>query len=223
MKSSPIQNMKYKLILFDFDGTIADTSPGILDSHKFTLESMGRSIPKDDELLNIIGGQLLKTYKEFFGFDDISAKRAVKIYRNRYEEVGINLADMYEGFSDLIDKLKENNFYIGVTTLKAERFARIMLNNFKVLEKFDIICGMDDQDSLTKTEMIQRCMKRCGANQLETILVGDSINDLKSAAEAGVHFVGVTYGFGFKEDKEYDFDIAHSPDEVYTIVNKLNS
>ena len=47
--------MNYKLIIFDFDGTIADTSPGIIDSHKFTLESMRKSIPSDNELLKIIG------------------------------------------------------------------------------------------------------------------------------------------------------------------------
>ena len=215
--------MRYKLILFDFDGTIADTSPGIIDAHKFTLESMGRLIPRDDDLLKIIGGQLLKTYKEYFGFDDTSAKEAVKIYRKRYAKVGINLANMYEGFPDLIDRLKENGFYIGIATLKSERFAKIMLNNFSLLDKFDTICGMNEQDSLTKTDLIQRCMKSCRVNQLETLLVGDSINDLRGAENVGVHFIGVTYGFGFKEDREYDFDVAHTPAEIYSIVSKLNS
>ena len=77
MNSLLIQNMNYKLIIFDFDGTIADTSPGIIDSHKFTLESMRKSIPSDNELLKIIGGQLIKIYREVFLFDDISAKDSI--------------------------------------------------------------------------------------------------------------------------------------------------
>ena len=222
MNSLLIQNMNYKLIIFDFDGTIADTSPGIIDSHKFTLESMRKSIPSDNELLKIIGGQLIKIYREVFQFDYISAKEAIKIYRTRYAEVGINLANIYEGFPDLIDRLKENGFYVGVATLKADRFARIMLEKFDLLDKFDAICGVDERDSLTKSDLIQRCMKICGVNRLQTILVGDSINDLKGAKNAGVYFIGVTYGFGFKEDADYDFDIAHSPGEVYSIVSKLS-
>lgn len=98
-----------------------------------------------------------------------------------------------------------------------------MLNNFKLSDKFDVICGMDEQDMLTKTDLIQRCMKLCEVNQLETILVGDSINDFKGAESVGIHFIGVTYGFGFKEGREYDFDVAHSPNEIYAIINKLNS
>ena len=54
--------MKYKLIIFDFDGTIADTSLGIIDSHKYALAAMGKSIPQDEMLRKVIGGNLLKTY-----------------------------------------------------------------------------------------------------------------------------------------------------------------
>ena len=76
--------MKYKLIIFDFDGTIADTSLGIIDSHKYTLAAMGKSIPQDEMLRKVIGGNLLKTYIETFGFQEDDARKAVGIYRKRY-------------------------------------------------------------------------------------------------------------------------------------------
>ena len=53
--------MKYKLVIFDFDGTIADTSLGIIDSHIYALNMMGKAIPSSDELKKIIGGNLLDT------------------------------------------------------------------------------------------------------------------------------------------------------------------
>lgn len=213
-------NMKSKLIIFDFDGTIADTSPGILDSHKFALASMGRSIPEESELLKVIGGQLLKTYIDVFEFDEQSAVKAVKIYRDRYANVGINLANPYDGFEDLITQLKNCGYYIGVATLKAERFAKEILAKFNMLDKFDVVCGMDENDSLTKADLIEKCIEFCKVDKSQAILVGDSNNDLKGAEAVGVQFIGVTYGFGFKKNVEYNFVTANSPEEVYSALKK---
>lgn len=217
------QNMKSKLIIFDFDGTIADTSPGILDSHKFALANMGRTVPEERELLKVIGGQLLKTYMEVFGFDEQSAVKAVKIYRDRYANVGINLANLYDGFEELITQLKNCGCHIGVATLKAERFAKDMLAKFNLLDKFDVVCGMDEHDNLTKADLIEKCIEFCKVDKSQAILVGDSNNDLKGAEAAGIQFIGVTYGFGFKKNVGYNFDTADSPQEVYSAFQKINN
>lgn len=217
------RNMKSKLIIFDFDGTIADTSLGILDSHKFALASMGRPVPEESELLKVIGGQLLKTYIDVFGFEEQSAVEAVRIYRKRYANVGINLANLYDGFEDLIMQLKNCGCYIGVATLKAERFAKEMLTKFNMLDKFDVICGMDERDSLTKEDLIEKCIEFCNVDKSQAILVGDSSNDWKGAQAAGIQFIGVTYGFGFKKDVEYNFDTVNSPREVYSAFQKINN
>ncbi|MDM8209875.1 HAD hydrolase-like protein [Mediterraneibacter glycyrrhizinilyticus] len=217
------RNMKSKLIIFDFDGTIADTSPGILDSHKFALARMGRIVPEESELLKVIGGQLLKTYIDVFKFDEQSAVEAVRIYRERYANVGINLANLYDGFEDLIIQLKNYGCNIGIATLKAERFAKEMLKKFNMLDKFDVVCGMDKCDSQTKTDLIEKCIEFCNVNKSQAILVGDSSNDLKGAEAAGIRFIGVTYGFGFKKNVEYNFITADSPREVYSAVQKINN
>ena len=216
------QDMKYKLVIFDFDGTIADTSLGIIDSHKFTLEYFGKTIPKDSELSKMIGGALLETYTNVLGFDETSAKKAINIYRKRYAKVGIKLATIYKGVYELITKLNGNGFYIGLATLKAEHFAKLMLLNFNLLDKFDVICGMNEQDSFTKADLINNCLKQLCVKPSESILIGDSNNDLIGAEQIGTYFIGVTYGFGFKQDEIYSFDVANTPSEVYDIIRKLN-
>ena len=90
MKYSHKQNMK--LIIFDFDGTIADTSEGILDAHRFVLNTMGREVPSEEELRGVIGANLLTTYIEKFGFSDLDARVAVRVYRERYAEVRFHKA-----------------------------------------------------------------------------------------------------------------------------------
>lgn len=208
------QNMKYKLVLFDFDGTIADTSPGIIDSHTFALKSMGREVPSEKELLDVIGGQLFKTYIEIFGFEESLAKQAIKIYRERYVEKGMHMAELYPDFEDLLRVLKGKGYKIGVATLKAEKFAQDMLKELGISDYFDVVYGMDDTDKLTKADLIKKCSASCSVTLAETILIGDSYNDWKGAVRTEVGFIGVTYGFGFKQEKGYEFPCANTVKEL---------
>lgn len=70
----------------------------------------------------------------------------------------------------------------------------------------DGICGMDEGDELNKAGLIKKCCSLCNVKECETILVGDSNNDIKGAKEAGIAFLGVTYGFGLKREIKYEFD-----------------
>lgn len=213
-----LQNIQ--LVIFDFDGTIADTSEGILDSHRFTLKYMGRDIPSEGVLRSVIGGNLLNTYIKTFGFGEKEAIEAVKVYRQRYAEVGIHQANMYPGFRKMLLELKSYGFKTGVATLKMEKFAKEMLLEMEVDSLFDEICGMDLDDKLDKADLILKCVSQCRCLTEETLLVGDTRNDLEGAKKAGVNFIGVTYGFGFKRNVEYHFPIINEPKELKNMVIK---
>ena len=206
------------LIAVDFDGTIADTSLGILDSHRYALEAVGDYIPSEDELRNVIGGNLLLTYINTFDFKEEKARIAVKIYRERYAKVGIHKAILYPGVLDLLQRLKEENVLIGIATLKADRFAKSMLEELGIAHFFDVVCGMDDHDAMTKADLIKKCCVECGITKKDAVLVGDSNNDFLGAMEAGVEFIGVTYGFGFIPYQQYDFLSANTIDEIYELL-----
>ena len=206
--------MKYKLVIFDFDGTIADTSEGIIDAHRYTLSYMGRNVPTNEVLKNIIGGQLLKTYMNSFDFSEKEARKAIKVYRERYAKVGIHKATLYPSFEQMISTLRKKGYKLGVATLKAERFAKEMLKEMGIQQYFDGICGMDEGDELNKAGLIKKCCSLCNVKECETILVGDSNNDIKGAKEAGIAFLGVTYGFGLKREIEYEFDTVDKVENI---------
>lgn len=210
-----------KLVIFDFDGTIADTSGGILDSHRFALNAMGREIPTEEELRGVIGENLLKTYIECFSFAEPDAREAVRIYRERYAEVGIYNAVLYPGFADLVKELKNKGYKIGVATLKAESFAKIMLKELGISNYFDEVCGMDPNDGLDKAGLILKCCDLCGSEKNEAILVGDSNNDYIGSKQSGVDFIGVTYGFGFKPDEMYDFKTVDNCSELLNLLTDI--
>jgi len=189
---------KYKAVLFDLDGTLADTSLGIINCHRYTLSQMGRPSPSDELLLKVIGAPLMETYKNRFGFSPDEAKKAVEIYRERYADKGVCEAFLYEGMASLLRQLLRNDYRLGVATLKKEEFAVQLLEFLGVADCFDVIKGMDRLDHLTKKDNIIRCMKEMKLSESQVVLVGDSPYDAIGAKEAGVSFIGVTYGFGFK-------------------------
>ena len=210
-----------KLIIFDFDGTIADTSGGILDSHRFALNAMGKEIPTEKELRGVIGGNLLKTYIDRFCFAEPDAREAVRIYRERYAEVGIHKAVLYPGFTEMVKKLKDKGYKVGVATLKAESFAKIMLKELGIASYFDEVCGMDPNDGLDKAGLILKCCDLCDCEKNEAILVGDSNNDYIGSQQSGVDFIGVTYGFGFKPGEKYDFKTVDSCFELLHLLTDM--
>ena len=206
---------KYSLIVFDMDGTLADTSPGILNSHRYAHQAMGRAIPDEAVLRSVIGGPLLRTYQERFGFSESDARTAVAHYRNYYRRSGVFQAALYPKIPELLRGLLAHGMSLGVATLKAETFAVDMLKRMGVYDCFSAVCGMDENDTRTKAELIRQCMKLTGTASNETLLVGDSMHDWEGACTAGVGFIGVTYGFGFSAAEAYtDFLICHSPKEI---------
>ena len=197
-----MENKKYKLVIFDFDGTLADTSEGILNCHKHALVSMGRTEPTDEELAGIIGGQLLTTYIDRFKFSEEDAVEAVKIYRDRYAEKGIFEFKMYDGMADTLRELRRRGYKTAIATLKAERFAKLMMKNQELDSLFDIIHGVDEQDKLTKTALVDMCVSEAGVKNHEAILVGDSMSDANGAEKSDVDMLAVTYGFGFSSEDD---------------------
>jgi len=193
---------KYKLVIFDLDGTLADTSEGIKESHKFTNIVMGKEILDESVLDNIIGGPLSKTYQEKFGYSENDTRKAIRIYRKYYAEIGYKKSELYSGMIDCLSSLRESNYLLAVATLKAENLAKKLLKYLRSDYFFDLIYGMDNYDTRTKKDLIEMCMDKLQIDRENTILIGDSKYDAEGAEQAGIDFIGVTYGFGFRKYEE---------------------
>ena len=105
----------------------------------------------------------------------------------------------------MLKNLKEKGYKLAIATLKADSVVIRMVENMEISEYFDCVCGMTNDDNLTKAELIQMCMHNLKANPTKTVFVGDSLGDYEGAINAKVEFIGVTYGFGFKKEVENSF------------------
>lgn len=209
---------QYTTILFDLDGTLMNTAPGILNCYKHALTSLGKPEPENGQLGGVIGAPLLEVFKSYFDMDEKAAINAVKLYRKRYAEQGIKEAYLYSGVEQLLKILKERGYKLGVATLKAECFAKTMLKNVGVAGYFNIIRGIDEKDTDSKAEILNQCLEFLGSSPGEVLLVGDSSYDAEGAAFTNIDFAAVLYGYGFKSVKDaarfFPVLIAETTEEI---------
>lgn len=207
----------YQCVVFDMDGTLVNSYEGIDAAYRWACQQMDIPFPGEGFVYRAIGAPLLLVWQEACGLSPRDAQRAAAYYRDYYARAGQKQAELYGGMTDVLQKLKKAGLSLCVATLKQEGFAKEILRGFGVLSLFDTVRGMDQNDSLTKAGLILECIRDSGASRRSTILVGDSEYDADGAKKAGVDFLAVTYGFGFRNGEIPPEDaslIAESPDDI---------
>ena len=199
----------YDLIVFDLDGTLLDTSLGIRNSVRYAEEQLHLSPIPDGMLKKFIGPPPKDMYKKIYGLSEKRALEAAEKHRKYGREKGFLEARPYPGIESLLDFLRSYKIGLAVATLKQQAVAEKVLRNAAMDHFFDVIIGMKEQETLTKAEIIRLCVLETGAQKV--LMVGDTEYDYEGAKKAGVDFIGVTYGFGFKENGGYPFRVFENP------------
>lgn len=188
---------KYKAILFDLDGTLADTCEGVYASVRYAAEKEGLPEADDALLKKFIGPPLHQTFRTEYGLSEEGVDKAVAAFREFYGREGVYMCTPYGGMDKLLISLKSAGYKIGTATYKREDYAKALLKK-KLPDVFDVIHGADPEGKLTKADIVEMVISELGADRAETVLIGDSFYDAEGAAAAGVDFIAVTYGFGFR-------------------------
>ena len=192
-----------KCIVFDFDGTLMDTGPGIIAAAKYALAK--HNIEDDEAKMGFfVGPPLLDSFMQHYGMSEEEAVQAVKDYREYYRPIGIWNSRIYEGIPQLLDALTEHGFLCAVATSKPIDLCRQLLEHEGILSHFTVTCGTAgaEKDNLTKAELIAKAIRECGCNADEAVMVGDTKFDIFGAKKCRVASVGAAYGYGSREDLE---------------------
>ncbi|MGN0451751.1 MAG: HAD family hydrolase [Acutalibacteraceae bacterium] len=213
---------KYKYILFDLDGTITDSALGITNSVKYALNKLNAPIPPYETLCKFIGPPLLDGFRDICVFDTEKAQAAVKLYREYYETTGLYENAVYGGIPEFLKALKENGKTVILATSKPEKFARLILDHFDLMQYFDYAAGASmDETRNKKDAVIAYALKECNITDKSlAVMVGDRHHDIFGAKQNGIASIGVLYGFGsLKELTAAGADyIAENIDELYKIL-----
>ena len=190
-----------KAVIFDMDGTLVDSLPGIYEAYRRSFSALGLPFGGESFVRSVIGAPLTDVFTKICGLNPTDCAKAVEQYRAYYRAQGKNEITTYAGMTQALEQLYAYGLFLGVATLKNEQFAKEILKAQKLLPYFHIVHGMDDAHTSTKAGLICNCMHDVNVQPTETILIGDSIYDAKGAKEAKVSFLAVTYGFGFQNSQ----------------------
>ncbi len=199
--------MRFRIVLFDLDGTLIDSGPIILASMQHAVRSvLGREIPPD-ELGMTIGGQGIVAQ-----MTAIDAERADALLE-AYKEHNDGLHETLEAFDELVEllpSLKADGRKLGIVTAKRHRTVGLALDRFPALaDAFDVVIGFEDTDRhKPDPEPVLLAVERLGGSTDEAVYVGDSPFDIGAAKAAGVFSVAVGWG-GIHPDERL---LAEEPD-----------
>lgn len=185
-------------ILFDLDGTLIDSSEGIIKSVLYTLDFYGIKEPDISKLYQFIGPPLSESFEKFYGFSPEKAYEAVQKYRERYNKTGIFECRLYPGVESCIRTLKEKGYRIGMASSKPEISCRRILEHFGILELFDDVVGATfDGTRDKKSEVLEEVMRRWShIPKSDMCLIGDTMFDVEGAKELEIPCLAVSFGFG---------------------------
>lgn len=180
-------------VLFDLDGTLINSFPGISACFKYALSKMDVEFPGDDFLRRCVGPPLDFSFREFFRMSDDDALRAVAFYRERYAVKGIFECEMISGARECLKALNEAGKNICLATSKPEPYAVKILKRFDVAKYFRCMCGSDFDVTLkTKSDVIREALKRGEVKDKKScVMVGDRKYDIFGAEECGLRGIGI--------------------------------
>lgn len=211
---------KYKCLLFDLDGTITDSSEGIINSIIYALEKMDVTVTDKDVLKKFVGPPLMDSYKKYFGFTQKEAELGLKLFREYFSEKGIFENRLFDGMYDLLTDLYNNGYMLVLATSKPDLYAEQILKHFDIYKYFTHIsaCPMDEANT-TKLDVIKTALEMASVdNKEEILMIGDTSFDIIGARICGIDSIGVLYGTDTAEELKNATYLAKDIDELRSIL-----
>ena len=191
--------MKKYTILFDLDGTLTDSGEGIINCAYLALQYFGLPLPGREDMRVMVGPPLRDSFIRF-GVDPDHVEEAIEIYRKRYVPIGMFENVPYPGIGAMLAALKESGHKLYVATSKPESMAIAILEKFHLSGYFNKIYGASmDESRDSKDKVIAYLLNELNCTN-HVIMIGDTKYDVLGAAANGIDTLGVTWGYGTKED-----------------------
>ena len=203
-------------ILFDLDGTLTQSEEGIWNCAKHTAKEMGFPEPDAATLRKFIGPPLVHSFRTYLGMTPEQAEEALQIYRARYTTVGMYENRVYPGIRTVLRTLRKQGAKLGVVTGKPAYPTGKILEHFGFSRFLSaVVCTAD-----TRAEKEHLIRQALPDGHGEAWMVGDRCFDMEGGVAAGIHTLGVTYGYGSEQEllESGAEKIAHTPAEILKIL-----
>jgi phosphoglycolate phosphatase len=199
-------------ILFDLDGTLTDPKDGITRCIQFSLDQLGVTPPRADQLTWCIGPPLRGSFSRLLNtLDEALLDQALSHYRKRFSEMGMYENAIYPEITPALRKIRAAGFRVFLATSKPSVYARQILDHFDLTQFFHAIHGSELDGRLSdKGELVAHILDSENLKPQATLIVGDRSQDIIGGKKNGIVTAAVTYGYGSREEIT-----ASKPDYVF--------
>lgn len=192
---------RFDLLVFDWDGTLFDSIDWIVTCLQQAAREVGCPIPDEAAARSVIGLSLSQAMRTLFpGADAAKTDRLITAYRNHYGTWNIGAEDLFDGVIDLLENLRAAGYKLAIATGKARQGLNHALTATAVAHLFDASRTADETASKPHPRMLFQLMEELAVPPERTLMIGDSLHDLRMAHNAGVSSVGVASGANSRDE-----------------------
>jgi phosphoglycolate phosphatase len=185
-----------KTLILDFDGTLADTKAGIIQTVQATLDCL--NIPKADEhkIKNLAGLSLRETFSLATALTENSIlDKAIELYREKYAQISRDTVKLFPDVKEVLEKLFDRGIIITVASGKGKDALTVLLDRLEISRYMTMVLGEQDvKNGKPAPDMALLILEKTKSAPEETLVVGDTVYDIAMGKEAGCITCGVSYG-----------------------------
>lgn len=189
-----------KAILFDFDGTLADTAPGIVKTMEQTFLRMGVKVPSEEAMKATIGLPLKQALQMLGDLNDEEAEVATNTYRELFPIYEVNYVSIFPMVKETLEKLSTSGIRLAIVTSRESQSLDMICEHHSIKSFFET--RVTQSDHLTPKpapDMVLALLDRMGLAKEDVWVVGDTTYDIEMGNSAGCRTIAVTYGNHTKE------------------------
>ena len=213
---------KYDTVVFDLDGTLLDTIDDLSDSVNFALSEEGFACRTVSEVKSFVGNGIIKLIERSVpeGVSEEERLRTLEAFKRHYAANCENKTKPYDGILKLLDDLRSEGFKIAVVSNKIDSAVSVLCEKY-FGARIDFCVG--DREGLARKpapDAVLEALKKLSSTPERAVYIGDSDVDIKTAENAGMTCISVSWGF-----RSRDFlllngasVIADKPSDIYTIL-----
>lgn len=184
-----------KSVLFDFDGTLADTQSGIVRTAQQTLRLMGMEPAPAGQIVKAIGLPLADTFRIGSGVPEERLEEAVSIYRSIFDEVATPSITLFDGVEQTLRDLARQGTVMAIASSRGMKSLTTLVQHLGIGKYMAGIFGEEHAvHPKPAPDLAIHIMQTLGLHSGETLVVGDTVFDLVMGKDAGCLTCGVSYG-----------------------------
>lgn len=183
-----------KLIVFDFDGTLVDSMPGIVAVARSVMHDHGWSDEELGDMTRLVGPPFPQAFTAVYGISETEAEQITAEYRSVYANLGRDGWPLFDGMGDLLRDLKAAGKLLGTASSKREFLLERGLTTNGIRDLFDYPMAKKSDHGDSKEAALGRALAAAGVDAADAVMVGDRRFDAEAASSWGVECVGVLFG-----------------------------